>query len=244
MAACGAVGRGFESLWARIKVKVKRGHGGSSTKSSMEKGSFGLSDEDNYNYDSLNYLIDIMNGFYSAYKRESEKMHLTGQLEEKKRQMIRYEVTAKFCHYAETPGAFIYGFHTQQSVIRRESKILSTISDYKVRQIDDEYKLLTKGRITTLWKIQEQSLKHIFGYYKTVDPQYSNAISDSLNFIDLFSIIAGLLILVTITSLTSKDSGADVSTPLIFPNPVTNLEFNMKLIEEFMLAQSEDPRDD
>lgn len=129
---------------------------------------------DNYNYDSLNYLIDIMNGFYSAYMRESKKMHLTGQLEEKKIQMIRFEIIAKFCHYAETLGAFIYGFHTQHSVIRRESKILSTISDYKVRQIDDEYKLLTKGKMGILWKVQEQSLKNIFGYNKTDHSQYSN----------------------------------------------------------------------
>ena len=50
---------------------------------------------DNYNYDSLNYLIDIMNGFYSAVHRKSKKMHLTGQLEEKKIQMIRFEIISE-----------------------------------------------------------------------------------------------------------------------------------------------------
>lgn len=119
------------------------------------------------------------------HTRENQKrciwlVSLTGQFEEKKRQMIRYEIIAKFCHYTESLGAFIYGFHKQHLVTRRESKILSTISDYKVRQIDDEYRLLTKGKIDVLWKIQEHSLKNIFGYYKTVNPQYSNIIFESL----------------------------------------------------------------
>ena len=43
----------------------------------------------NYNYDSLNYIIDILNGFYSKYIEIYENMGLTGSLEAKKRQMLR-----------------------------------------------------------------------------------------------------------------------------------------------------------
>jgi hypothetical protein len=133
-----------------------------------------------YNYDSLNYLIDIMHRFYSSYITELGKAGITGELEDKKKQMIRYEIIAKFCHYAETLGAFIYGYDKNYSARDRESKVLSTISDYKVSYIEDKYKSLTKGRISSLWKIQEQSLKNVFGYTSVTDPKYSNDVNESL----------------------------------------------------------------
>ena len=133
-----------------------------------------------YNYDSLNYLIDIIHGFYSSYMTVSKKMGLAGEFEEKKRQMIRYEIIAKFCQYAETLGAFIYGYDKNYLIKDRESKILSAISDYKVGQIEDKYKVLIKGRINSLWRIQEQSLKNIFGYTCVINPKYRNDIHESL----------------------------------------------------------------
>ena len=42
------------------------------------------------------------------------------------------------------------------------------------------------------------------------------------------TIIAGLLIFVTITSLTNIDTGTDTPSSLIFPNPITNLDFNIQ----------------
>ena len=112
-----------------------------------------------YNYDSLNYLIDVIHGLYSSYITELGKAGLTGELEEKKKQMIRYEIIAKFCHYAETLGGFIYGYEKNYQVKDRESKILSTISGYQVRDIEAKYKELTKGSKSSLWRIQEQLLK-------------------------------------------------------------------------------------
>jgi hypothetical protein len=134
----------------------------------------------NYNYDSLNYLIDIIHGFYSAYKRESEKVGLAGEFEEKKIQMIRYEIIAKFCQYAESLGAFIRGYRTHHLVPDKESKILSELSRYKVTQIDDEYKLLTKGKLNNLIQFKEQLLKNIFGYYNIINSRCSNNIRESL----------------------------------------------------------------
>ena len=133
-----------------------------------------------YNYDSLNYLIDVIHGFYSSYITELGKAGLTGELEEKKKRMIRYEIIAKFCHYAETLGGFIYGYDKNYQAKDRESKILSTISGYKVSDIEDKYKELTKGTKNSLWRIHEQSLKNIFGYTGITDRKYSNDIHEAL----------------------------------------------------------------
>jgi hypothetical protein len=90
----------------------------------------------NYNYDSLNYVIDILDGFYARYKEISENMGSTDPLRDKKNQMLRYEIIARFCQYAESLGAFIYGYRTNHLVRDKESKVLSVISGYKAKQID------------------------------------------------------------------------------------------------------------
>ncbi len=107
-------------------------------------------------------------------------MGLAGEFEEKKRQMIRFEIIAKFCQYAESLGAFIRGYRTHHLVPDKESKILSELSRYKVSQIDDEYKLLTKGKLKNLSQIKEQLLKNIFGYYNIINPERSSKIRESL----------------------------------------------------------------
>jgi hypothetical protein len=119
-----------------------------------------------YNYDSLNYIIDIIYGFYSKYREECKLKGITGGIEEKKIQMIRYEIIAKFCQYAENLGAFTYGYDTHHSSRDKESKILSTLIRYYVSEIEKEYRSLTKGQIHRLWKNQEHALKNIFGYHK------------------------------------------------------------------------------
>jgi hypothetical protein len=134
----------------------------------------------NYNHDSLNYVIDVLNGFYSSYKEISGKIGLTGPLEEKKIQMLRYEIIARFCQYAESLGAFIYGYRTHHLDHDKESKVLSAISGYKMKQISDEFKALTKGQINRLWKYQEQLLEDIFGYYKIKRSEFLQSKRESI----------------------------------------------------------------
>jgi integrase len=134
----------------------------------------------NYNYDSLNYVIDILDGFYSRYKEISENMGSTDPLRDKKNQMLRYEIIARFCQYAESLGAFIYGYRTNHLVRDKESKVLSVISGYKAKQIGDEFKALTKGQINRLWKDQEQLLEDIFGYHKIIQPEFLKSKRESL----------------------------------------------------------------
>jgi hypothetical protein len=134
----------------------------------------------NYNYDSLNYLIDVLEGFYSRYKELSERIVPADPLKEKKSQMLRYEIIARFCQYAESLGAFVYGYHTHHLVRDKESKVLSAISGYKMKQINDEFKLLTKGQINRLWKTQKQLLEDIFGYHKITKPEFLNSKRSSL----------------------------------------------------------------
>ncbi|HEY6885461.1 MAG TPA: hypothetical protein VI278_15615, partial [Nitrososphaeraceae archaeon] len=129
---------------------------------------------------SLNYVIDILHGFYSKYKERSDEMGLAGPFEEKKRQMLRYEVIARFCQYAESLGAFIYGYRTNHLARDKESKVLSAIGRYRVKDISDEFRILTKGQINQLWKKQKQLLEDIFGYYKISAPKFLNSKHDSL----------------------------------------------------------------
>jgi hypothetical protein len=135
---------------------------------------------ENYNYDSLNYVIDILHEYYSIYKEKSDRMGLAGPLEEKKRQMLRYEIIARFCQYTESLGAFIYGYRTNHLSRDKESKVLSAISGYIVKDISCEFKILTKGQINQLWKNQKQLLEEIFGYYKINAPEFLKSKHDSL----------------------------------------------------------------
>ena len=134
----------------------------------------------NYNYDSLNYVIDILYGYYSKYKERSDEIGLAGPFEEKKRQMLRYEIIARFCQYAESLGAFMYGYRTNHLARDKESKVLSAIGRYRVKDIGDEFKILTNGRINQLWNNQKQLLEDIFGYYKISTPQFLRNKQDSL----------------------------------------------------------------
>jgi len=120
----------------------------------------------NYNYDSLNYVVDVLDGFYLRYSEMSQSTGSNDPLEEKKKQMLRYEIIARFCQYTESLGGFIYGYRLNHLVQDKESKVLSTVSGYKVKEVNNEFKVLTKSQINRLWKNQEQSLEEIFGYHR------------------------------------------------------------------------------
>jgi hypothetical protein len=132
----------------------------------------------NYNYDSLNYVINVLNELY--HNQISGNMSSPDPLKEKKSQMLRYEIIARFCQYAESLGAFMYGYRTNHLVRDKESKVLSTISKYQVKEISDEYKHLTMGPINRLQKNQKQLLQDIFGYHKITAPQFFNSKRDSV----------------------------------------------------------------
>jgi hypothetical protein len=101
-------------------------------------------------------------------------------LNEKKSQMLRYEIIARFCKYAKSLGAFMYGYRTNHLVRDKESKVLSSISKYQVKKISDEFKHLTTGPVNRLQKNQKQLLQDIFGYHKITGSQFFNSKRDSL----------------------------------------------------------------
>src|ERR671938_154005 len=92
-------------------------------------------------------------------------------LNEKKSQMLRYEIIARFCQYAKSLGAFMYGYRTNHLVRDKESKVLFSISKYQVKEISDEFKHLTTGPVNRLQKNQKQLLQDIFGYHKITGSQ-------------------------------------------------------------------------
>jgi hypothetical protein len=61
-----------------------------------------------YSYDSLHYNIDLFKGFYEAYKKLG---HGKDPLFHKKCSILKFEIVAKFCHYAEALKAFLYPCH-------------------------------------------------------------------------------------------------------------------------------------
>jgi hypothetical protein len=118
--------------------------------------------------------------FYLRYSEISQNPGLNDPLEEKKKQMLRYEIIARFCQYTESLGGFIYGYRMNHLVQDKESKVLSTVSGYKVNEVNGEFKMLTKGQINRLWKNQEQSLEEIFGYHRITRSEFLKSKRESL----------------------------------------------------------------
>ena len=135
---------------------------------------------DHYSYDSLDYIIDMISGFYFSQKELSQNVTIVGAAEQRKQQMLRFEIIAKYCHYAEALGAFIQGYRSNRGFKDRESRVLSSLGRYKVKDIDGEYKLLIGGSKRSLGRVQKNLLTNIFGYYRITVPKYVNEARNSL----------------------------------------------------------------
>jgi hypothetical protein len=51
------------------------------------------------------YTIDLLKGFYETYKKGGQRKD---PLFDKKCIVLKFEIVAKFCHYAELVGAIVY----------------------------------------------------------------------------------------------------------------------------------------
>jgi len=51
------------------------------------------------------YTIDLLKGFYETYKKGRQGKD---PLFDKKCSVLKFEIVAKFCHYAELVGAIVY----------------------------------------------------------------------------------------------------------------------------------------
>jgi hypothetical protein len=70
-----------------------------------------------YSYHGLHYIIDILKGFYDRYRVIGQGKNGQGKdpLFDKKCSMLKFEIVAHFCHYAEDLGAFLYPCHKVNS---------------------------------------------------------------------------------------------------------------------------------
>ena len=101
----------------------------------------------------------MLNELYSRHNQISGNMSPPDPLNEKKSQMLRYEIIARFCKYAKSLGAFMYGYRTNHLVRDKESKVLFSISKYQVKEISDEFKHLTTGPVNRLRRTRSNYYK-------------------------------------------------------------------------------------
>jgi hypothetical protein len=88
-----------------------------------------------YSYDGLHYSIDLLRLSYETYKKIGQEKD---PLYNKKCSILKFEIIAKFCHYAEVVGAFVYPSYAGNVGLNSE-KILENLSKYNVGDIDRFY---------------------------------------------------------------------------------------------------------
>ncbi len=111
-----------------------------------------------YSYDWLEYTVDLLRGFYETNKKSGQGKD---PLFDKKCSVLKFEIVAKFCHYAELVGAVVYPSYAANASFN-SAEILENLSKYKVVEIDNFYQDFQKG--TSLDNIKRNNLKHLFGY--------------------------------------------------------------------------------
>jgi hypothetical protein len=126
-----------------------------------------------YSYDSLHYIIDLFKGFYHTYKINA---HDKDPLFDKKCSILKFEVVAKFCHYAEVLGAFVYPCHTANPNLNSED-ILENLSKYYVWEIDQFYSAFNSSY--TLDNTKRNNFKQLFGYNQITSGQRADQFVDN-----------------------------------------------------------------
>jgi len=129
-----------------------------------------------FRYDSLHYNIDLFKGFYEAYKKLG---HGKDPLFHKKCSILKFEIVAKFCHYAEALGAFLYPCHNTVNLNLKSGDILHNLSKYRVDQIDQFYSDFNADTEYTLDNTKRNNFKQIFGYNHIISGQDADQFVDS-----------------------------------------------------------------
>ena len=113
---------------------------------------------EHYSYDWLQFTIDLSKGFYETYKRGGQGKDPSF---DKKCSILKFEILAKFCHYAEVIGAFVYSSYAG-NVGLNSAEIRENLSKYKVVDIDHFYQDLVNRASLDINKLNY--FKHLFGY--------------------------------------------------------------------------------
>ncbi|HET7148525.1 MAG TPA: hypothetical protein VFI73_08520, partial [Candidatus Nitrosopolaris sp.] len=126
-----------------------------------------------YSYDWLQYTIYLSRGFYETYKKSGQGKD---PLFDKECSVLKFEIVAKFCHFAELLGAFVYPSYAG-NVNLNSADILENLSKYKVGDIDNFYQDFHKGII--LDNIKCNNFKHLFGYDRIKPGQIADRLIDN-----------------------------------------------------------------
>jgi hypothetical protein len=121
-----------------------------------------------YSYDGLQYSIDLWRGLYESYKKIGQGKD---PLYDKKCSILKFEIIAKFCHYAEVVGAFVYSSYAG-NVDLNSAKILENLSKYNVGDIDRFYQDIVSR--SSLDIERDRAFKHLFGYDRIKPGQASD----------------------------------------------------------------------
>lgn len=138
-----------------------------------------------YSYDSLQYTIDLFKGFYEIYKKDGQGKD---PLFDKKCSILKFEIVAKFCHYAEILGSFLYPCHSTELSLN-SIDILENLSKYKVMEIEKFYQDFKSGYV--LDTSNYNNFKHLFGYNRINEGQRADQLirNSITNIIDVLRII-------------------------------------------------------
>ena len=108
-----------------------------------------------YSYDWLQYTIDLSKGFYETYKKIGQG---EDPLFDKKCNVLKFEIVAKFCHFAEVLGAFVYSSYATNAN-SNSANILENLSKYKVVEIENFIKI---SRRAPNWTILNSIILSIY----------------------------------------------------------------------------------
>jgi hypothetical protein len=112
-----------------------------------------------YSYDAPQYMIDMLKVLYETYKNQGQGKD---QLFHKKCSILKFEIVAKFCHYAEALGSFLYPCHSLDPDLR-PAAILENLSKYKVFEIDRFFRELNQQGYS-LDRSKRNNFNLLFGY--------------------------------------------------------------------------------
>jgi hypothetical protein len=112
-----------------------------------------------YSYDAPQYVIDVLKQFYETYAIQGKGKD---PIFDKKCSILKFEIVARFCHYAEALGSFLYPCNFPSPSLKSED-LLENLSKYKVIEIDQFYKEIV-GDGYTLDSAKYNNFSHTFGY--------------------------------------------------------------------------------
>jgi hypothetical protein len=122
---------------------------------------------DNYQYDALEYSIDILNGLIVSYKKILNNPRVGAKISVQRRELydkqlniLQYEIVAKLCHYIENLGAFAYAFTKSEKI----KDIYDLICNYEVNWVTNFYRSFLRENKDTLTDRNKAKITKIFAY--------------------------------------------------------------------------------